>query len=204
MKPWRLIPLVAGLLAAGGAFAAEPLGFGGAQLGTSLSAWRAMAPPTSAGEGARPVCSDDAGVQRAASNPLSAAAAKSGEVVCGYGAIYGDDVLLRSLPLDASYRAQSVRYLFEGGRLTQIEFTASTDAYDDVVKLLTSRYGAPSSTLRDQMRSPLGKLARVRQTWRADGGEVELVDPAAGFGDLAVRYVGAAPAAAPVHAGSAS
>lgn len=177
-------------LAAGPGFAASPLAFKGAELGMTMEAWRSLSAPAGAGPQAKPICSDDARLAGDAASPLRAADKPADDVVvCSYGDVYGQDVLLRSIQLDPAYRALDVRYLFARGRLTEIQFDASIDAYDDVMNLLTKSYGPPTATIRDSIRSSIGRLERVRQAWRTPGGTIRLDDPSPTLTGMIVRFV---------------
>ncbi len=82
--------------------------------------------------------------------------------------------------------------MFVDGRLARIRVRASADAYNDVVALLQNEYGAPSSTLRDTIKSPAGRLQRVRKRWLTPGGSVAIFDPSGNRDELSLRYSTAA------------
>ncbi|HEY1751974.1 MAG TPA: hypothetical protein VGG29_11965 [Caulobacteraceae bacterium] len=167
------VPVIAMLgLAAQAPAPAAPLGFAGATLGMSLADWKAQPPPADAGPGAEAVCT-----------PQPAA----GQVSCGYDSEVGRTALPRALRLDKRYLARGVAYMFNDGRLTEIRFQSSVDAYNDVMAMLTKRYGPPSHTARDSLKSSIGRLQRVHQVWRTPDGVVTLADPAPTPAALTVR-----------------
>ncbi|HWF76538.1 MAG TPA: hypothetical protein VN694_05110 [Caulobacteraceae bacterium] len=156
--------------------AAGPLSFDGAHLGMTIGEWRALAPPPGVGPTAAADCGP--GILAALREArVTTAAQGTGQTVCAYDARFGDDVLLHSAKLDDRYRIDALRYRFIGGRLSEVDFTASVDAYNDIVAKLTHDYGRPTSTVRGFTRTSDGRFAEVRQTWRADGGVVTLTDP---------------------------
>lgn len=149
-----------------------PLGFDGATLGMSLADWKTLTPPADAGVDAQPVCTPQP---------------TPGQVACAYDSEVGHETLPLQLRLDDRYRARNVAYVFTSGRLTEIRFSTSVDAYSDVVAMLTTRYGPPSRTQRDTIKSEVGRLQRVRQVWRTPAGVVSLADPAPTPTALTVR-----------------
>lgn len=151
------------------AHAAEPPRFDGAVLGMTIGEWRALAPPPGTGPNGAPDC-----------GPAVAAAvgrAVGGGTICSYDARFGKDVLLHSAQLDGHDRIDDLSYRFRGGRLGELDFSASIDAYNDIDAMLRREYGPPVATLRDTVRTSFGRFDRVRQTWRASGGVVRLTDP---------------------------
>jgi hypothetical protein len=168
--------------------AGQPIGFAGASLGMSMDDWKALTPPPGVGSDAAPVCTPfaSAGSSSAGARPASWS---NGETEsCDYGARFGRDVLPHSIQLDPRYRATGLRYLFVAGRMHEIDFNASVDAYDDVVAMLEKNFGAPTLTVRDKVRTSIGFFPRVRQTWRTSGGNVSLIDPGADPVQLSVRF----------------
>ena len=168
--------------------------FGGARLGITVGEWRSLPLPDGAGPQAVPACSRDEAVVRVKGNPLTATDAGDGQETCAYVSLFGDAVLLHSVSFDAAYRASDLRYVFDEGRLAEIRFDASIDAYDDVRAALGRQFGPPATTRFDRVRTPEGWLQRVRLTWPAPGGAVTLVDPVPPFTELEVRL---APRGAP-------
>ena len=164
---------------------AGPLSFDGAHLGMTLGEWRALAPPPGVGPTAAADCGP--GIVAALREARVTTTASTGQTVCAYDARFGDDVLLHSAKLDDHYRIDALRYRFTDGRLSEVDFTASVDAYNDIVARLTHDYGQPTSTVRDFTRIADGRFAEVRQTWRADGGVVTLTDPTSNPLRLSVR-----------------
>jgi len=186
MSPAGCLLVFASCLAPVSACAATTPSFNGAQLGMSLSAWRSLAPPEGAGPDALPSCSDDSRVATIAHNPLSATLSDSGVVTCAYVDRFGHTVLPHSMRLDATYRADDVQYRFDRGRLAEIRFRASVDAFSDVMSLLERQYGPPTATVRDEVRTPDGRFARVTQIWRTADDAITLVDPSDALTQLEV------------------
>jgi hypothetical protein len=187
--------LAASMAALGAGRAAEPapLSFDGAKLGMAISDWKSLAPPPGVGPDAGPVCTPVNQVVKPNGQALAAALRPTDLQACGYDARFGHVVLPHSIRLDQRYRATGVRYLFEHGRLGEIDFTASIDAYNDVMAMLDRAYGPPSLTTRDWTRTSMGRVPRVRQTWRTAAGAVILVDPSADPVQLRVQFAGASP-----------
>jgi hypothetical protein len=172
-----------------GARAAIPLSLDKAQLGMTLAEWRSLAPPEGAGPDASPACSDDPRIATLDHNPLSASFQPSGEETCAYVDLFGHTALPHSIRLDAHYRADNLQYLFNRGRLFEIHFSAPIDAFSDVMTMLERQYGPPTATLRDEVRAPDGRFARVTETWRSARGEIRLVDPSMALTELDVSLV---------------
>jgi hypothetical protein len=169
--------------------AAEPAAsFDGAALGMSISDWKALSPPAGVGSDAAPTCVPVTGTGHLPGPPLSAVSRPTDEEACAYDSRFGHDVLPHSIRLDARYRASGLRYLFVAGRLDEIDFDASVDAYSDVMAMLKQDFGAPTRTVRDSVRTSMGPFPRVRQTWRTPGGDINLVDPALDPVQLSVRF----------------
>lgn len=188
-----------------GAFAQpSPLAFKGAALGTTLEAWRTLAPPAGAGPTARPVCSNEPRIARIANNPLSAANATSGVVDCSYASVFGDYVLPHSVQFDPRFRARNLRYVFRGGKLTEIRFEVSADAYDDVIAWAKARFGPTSDVVRDSVRTAGGLLPRVRNTWRTAAGDIIVTDPDEGRTTLSVELSNRSMASTPTTAAAAT
>jgi hypothetical protein len=171
---------------------ARSLSFDGAVLGMTIGEWRALSPPPGVGPTAAADCGPGI-VAALRESRVAAAMPAAGQTTCAYDARFGDDVLLHSARLDSRYRLDGLRYRFAGGRLREIDFTASVDAYNDIVAKLTHDYGPPTATVRDVTRTADGRFARVRQTWRAAGGVVTLTDPTANPLRLGVRIAGGQP-----------
>jgi hypothetical protein len=187
--------VVAAVVAAGAVRSAEPapLSFDGATLGMAISDWKSLPPPPGVGPDAGPMCAPLTQVTNPSGHALAAALRPTDAQACGYDARFGHDVLPRSIQLDQRYRATGVRYLFVGGRLSEIDFSASIDAYNDVMAMLTQEYGPPTLTTRDSSRTSLGRFPSLRQTWRTPAGVVTLVDPAADPVQITVRFAGPGP-----------
>jgi hypothetical protein len=171
---------------------ARSLSFDGAVLGMTIGEWRALSPPPGVGPSAAADCGPGI-VAALRESRVAAATPAAGQITCAYDARFGDDVLLHSAKLDDRYRIDALRYRFTGGRLSEVDFTASVDAYNDIVARLTHDYGAPTATIRGFTRTSAGRFAQVRQTWRADGGVVTLTDPTNNPLRLSVRIAGGQP-----------
>lgn len=170
--------------------AGGPLSFDGATLGMTVGAWRSLAPPPGVGPSAAPDCGPAVGDPIRAEQ-LAPSAPAPGNVTCSYGARFGAEVLLHSAKFDDRFRLDGLRYRFAGGRLSEIDFTTSIDAYNDVVARLTAEYGAPVTIVRDVARTATVRLPRVRQVWRTAGGSVSLTDPSSDPLRLSVRFADA-------------
>lgn len=169
---------------------AQPLSFDGAALGMSVAAWKALPPPPGMATTAAADCGQ--GIAAALRQARIAAATPApGHATCAYDERFGADVLLDSARLDGRYRIRDLRYRFAGDRLAEIDYTASIDAYDDIVARLSGKYGSPATTVRDVMRTPAGRFPRVRQTWRTGSGVVSLDDPTDNPLRLGVRMASA-------------
>ena len=179
------------MMTASAATAEPAAGFDGATLGMSISDWKALSPPAGVGPDAAPTCVPVTGTGQLPGRPLSAISRPTDEEACAYDSRFGRDVLPHSIQLDARYRASGLRYLFVAGRLDEIDFDASVDAYSDVMAMLKQDFGAPTRTVRDSVRTSMGPFPRVRQTWRTPGGDISLVDPALDPVQLSVRFVAA-------------
>ena len=186
--------LAAAAMTAGAGMAGEPmaLSFDGATLGMSIADWKSLAPPAGVGLDAAPICASVTQAREPPSRAIAASLPPADTQACGYDARIGHDLLPRTVPLDQRYRATGVRYLFVGGRLEEIDLAASIDAFNDVMAMLEQKYGPPTQTARDWTHTSMGRVARVRQTWRTAAGVVTLVDPAADPVQLTVRF-GAGP-----------
>jgi len=181
------------------ASAATPLTFKNAQLGMTLAEWRSLAPPGGAGPDAVAACADDPRIVTLAHNPLSGTLRASDAVGCGYVDLFGDTALPHSILLDARFRANNLRYCFVRGRLAQIQFTASIDAYNNVTAMLEHQYGPPNLTKREQARGPDGRFSRVVETWRSPLGQIVLTDPSDQQTELRVSLSAANETTAQIH-----
>jgi hypothetical protein len=186
MSPADCLLAFAACLAPASACAATPLSFNGAQLGISLAEWRSLAPPPGAGPDALPSCTDDPHVSTIAPNPLGATRRDSNVVTCAYVDRFGQMALPHAVRLDAAYSVDDLRYRFDHGRLVEIRFRASIDAFSDVMAMLKRQRGPPTATIRDEVRTPNGRSARVTEMWRTAGGAIMLVDPSDSLTQLEV------------------
>jgi len=156
--------------------ARAPLSFDGAELGMTVGEWKALPPPP----GVEPTAAPDCGPAILAAlrdERIPVAAPAAGHTICAYDARFGKDVLLHSGILDGRYQVEGLRYRFADGRLAEIDYTASIDAYNDIEAKLSRKYGRPVATVRDVLNTPAGHFPRVRQTWRTAGGVISLTDP---------------------------
>ncbi|MGH6964884.1 MAG: hypothetical protein ACREE0_10390 [Phenylobacterium sp.] len=160
------------------------LSFQGATLGMSLDAWRALPPPDGPATTSTAICS--AGAAASPAKPADRA------VDCVYRRTYGRFALQPAVTLPDGRRVTDIRYSFRDGRLAQIAYRLSVDAYESTVARLDARFGSASRVLRDTVRTPDGRLARVTRTWTAPGGVAQLVDPVAPYAQIEVRLSGPA------------
>jgi hypothetical protein len=164
------LALIAAAWAMSPASAASPrpaLEFQGARLGMSLKDWQAVPVPLGAGPDAIPVCTDREPSLHITSYPLSAREVRTGVVLCSYKARFGHDVLTHSIDVDRNFSAQSVAYVFRRGRLDQIRFVASTDAYGDIRRLFGLRPLSGGAAIG-------GRGVGRTRTWRVAGGAVKI------------------------------
>jgi hypothetical protein len=141
----------------------------------SRTEWRAMPPPGPIPPHATATCSDDPDPKGLA---LTGAEPSQGAVVCGYVDAYGARRLPVTFSFDGAYRLNSLRFWFEDGRLARIGASVSLDGYDALVGDFTRRYGPSQSLVRDTVRTEIGPLPRVVQTWAIPSGSIVIVDPA--------------------------
>ncbi|MGH7024939.1 MAG: hypothetical protein ACREEB_15315 [Caulobacteraceae bacterium] len=185
-----LIVLAAGQ-ANGAAGPFLPNVFMGARLGTSVKAWRSLPPPPGVGLDATPACSNEVGAARVPGFRLSATEAATGVVACAWVSRFGHTVLSHSVKVLGAYRTSDLAWLFTRGRLSEIRFATSIDAYDALTGRFDKLYGRPVRVVRDRLRTSTGRLPRVRETWHAAAGTVVLEDPMASDPTLLrVRFTG--------------
>jgi len=155
------------------ATADPPLAFVGVPLGTSEAAWRALKPPGPIPAHARRLCSDD---------PAGAAAGLKpdgpGAVVCGAVDDYGKIAVPVAFTWQGKYPLEQLRFVFVGGRLSEIRAQLPADAFDDVMARLDRVYGPATHEVRDDLRTKIGRIPRVTETWVRAAGRIDLVDPA--------------------------
>ena len=176
------------------------LEFKGSPLGMPLAAWRG-APFPGATADVRPVCaSDGAGAGRQAS-PIPTAGANASDLVCTY-AFAGPSGLRVPVPIGDGFYARRIRYVFRAGRLSEISFMTSPNAFDAMVARVDAQIGPARQTTRDTARVFDRTLPRVRMRWPSPAGVVTLVDPAAQTGLIAMDY--AAVAAVPLGSAARS
>jgi hypothetical protein len=163
-----------------------PLDFKGVRLGMTLAAWKALPFPGSTSSRARPVCTD--GADAISSGLLPARSDLSAEtVVCAYFSQYGRFMLPDPVALGPRIVTRRLRFTFEDGRLSAIEYRTSVNAYDDLAARLNTRYGPSARLTRDSVKTSAGAYPRVRRTWQAPDGQIELIDPVAPYTDLSLR-----------------
>lgn len=181
MKPSLASLLLAALALWPMAVQAAPpavLEFHGVALGTSLDDWRQKPFADPSHPGVTQACSRSSGPPAA--------------TVCQYIGRYGAYTVAESFPLFGRYQAKGVKYRFVSGRLSEIDFSTSVEAFGQLMKRLKTRYGAPRQTVRDTASYRRGiHLPRTRVRWRLPAGMVELVDPSQDPGLLTVRLVSA-------------
>jgi hypothetical protein len=161
-----------------------PLSFQGAQIGMSRESWDTMQPPGPVSSHTKRACSDEAGTGSPAPTPAEQSA---GLVVCTYVDIWGRLHLPVRFPYGANYRVDHLRYGFANDRLIEIRCAVGLDAFNAIVGDFTKRYGRPIGLQRDRVKSELGPLPRVRETWSLPQGSIELIDPILPDDEIGVR-----------------
>jgi len=168
-----------------GAAATNLLAVNGAQLGMTLEAWQLL--PRGSDSRVNPACFVSARLPSGLPRTVTAPSAST--LVCSYVARYGKTVLPQSFPLTATFQARSPSYVFVGGRLSQIVFRTSVDAFNALDALFTARFGPPAQTIRDNAALGHGvTVPRVRREWRNAAEDLWVVDPASSLDQLTVRY----------------
>jgi hypothetical protein len=186
LRPCLMLAAAAATAAASPAPAPSGLDLPGVRLGMTPDEWRALPFPGASPARVEPVCSDDPSAP--ANGYFSTAIVRGpGIVVCGYRTRYGRFSLPQPIELGPKLEVRRLRFTFVKGRLSSIEYRASTNAFNDLTARLTTRYGPPTKLVRDSVRTELGAFPRVRQTWNTSRGQIELVDPVQPFTDLSVR-----------------
>jgi hypothetical protein len=175
--------------------AASPssMSFDGARLGMAKAEWKALPPPGKLSPHTRPTCSND---PDAAGLTLSDAERSAGVVVCAYVDAWGKLSLPVGFTFDQKYQLDHLRYWFADGRLTQIRADVSLDGFDALAGDFSRLYG-PGRLTRDTVKSEVGLLPRVTETWSAPQGSVELVDPVLPADEVGVRFSVSRPETAP-------
>lgn len=168
------------------------IAFKGAQLGMTEAAWKALAPPGPVSPNARPACTDDPGGAPPGLT-LTPAERSAGAVACAYLSTYGRVSLPQSFVLDGKYRLTGLRFSFVDGRLAQIRCRTSTDAYSALVADFNGRYGPAAKLIRDNVRTELGRIPRVVQTWSTPTGSVVMTDPVPPYTELGLTFSAGAP-----------
>jgi hypothetical protein len=182
--------LAGGLALASSGRAAAPLSFEAIELGTSEATWRALKPPQPIPVHARRACSDD---RNAKADGLDLAGLPKNAVVCGYVDVYGGIRLPVPFRWDGAYRLDHLRYVFEGGRLSEIQAQIADDAFEDLAAQFQADYGPPSRIVRDTTAGEIGPRPRVVETWTTPQGVAEIVDPAGAPDTLSVRVAALRP-----------
>jgi hypothetical protein len=186
MRLSRIALLVVALSLAASPVAA--LGFDNAELGMSLAAWRSAAPPTGDEAAARPFCSDDPSASGRQGLPWQPASLARNEVVCTYADLLGRYAMPQTVPLDETFHATGIKYCFTDGRLDEISFTTTVDAFDNVLALVDRELGHTGTMTVGAIRTPLGKMRQVSVRWSAPGGDVQLIDPVKPYTVLQVSF----------------
>jgi hypothetical protein len=187
-----LISLYPGLVHPAQASDPAPLAFKGARIGMSLQEWQAVPIPPGAGNAPERQCSDEYRVAKIAGVALGAAEVKRGVVACTYVQRFGHDILPESIDMDPGFEAQNLTYLFARGRLFEIRFNASVDAYPHLKAKLSKRFGKPVQTAVGPVGASSHNIQPRRQTWRTIAGSVTLEDPSSSMPTLlSVRYTAA-------------
>jgi hypothetical protein len=166
--------------------APDPLAIQNVHLGMSLEAWKALPFPGAPSNHVQPICTDDA-VGEAGGLLPTASPRVAGTVVCGYFSRYGRFNLPKAIALGPGIEAEWVGFDFLGGRLSSIDYRTSADVYDDLLAGLTARFGPPSRGMEDDVRTGIGLVPRVRQTWNTPQGVITLVDPVQPFTQIGIR-----------------
>jgi hypothetical protein len=158
-----------------------------AEIGMTLAEWRALPMPSG--------LTSQAGADCGAVPPSAVAKAVNGDapkahstVVCDYETHYGKVSLRQSIRINRKYLARDPRYTFLNGRLAQIEFHASIDAFNAVMAAIDRAYGPSTETVRDD--GPMYddvRLPRVRKVWRLAAGLIQVTDPSSRPDELAVQ-----------------
>jgi len=182
-----------GMAVLGMSAAAAPLHFErlcgppGMHLGMSVNDWKALAFSSGAGPGVvQPICSDDPAAARFLG--AKTASAPGDPLVCGYADRIGSVFLNNSINILGNYPAQSMRYYFQSGRLTQVDCVASDIAFDALHARFDTLYGQSKKVVRDQVRTEIGWRQRVKESWSIPGGSVTLTDPVQPASDLSLEY----------------
>jgi hypothetical protein len=89
-----------------------------------------------------------------------------------------------------------LRYWFADGRLTQIHGAVSLDGFNALIGDFTHLYGA-GHLVRDNVKTEVGLLPRVTETWSTPQGSIELVDPTMPNDEIGLRFAATRPGAAP-------
>ncbi len=82
------------------------------------------------------------------------------------------------MPISDGCYAPRARYVFRNGRLSEISFATSPDAFDAVVAGVDAQLEPANSTTHDTVRVFDRTLPRVRMGWSGPAGVVTLVNPA--------------------------
>jgi hypothetical protein len=163
---------------------ADGIAFEGARLGMSQAEWRALPAPGKLSPHTKPVCSND---PDAAGLTLTDAERSAGGVVCAYVDAWGKLSLPVSFTFDQKYQLDHLRYWFADDRLTQIRAGVSLDGFDALTGDFTRLYGA-CRLVRDRVKTEVGLLPRVTETWSTLQGSIELVDPTLPNDEIGLRF----------------
>lgn len=90
------------------------------------------------------------------------------------------------LPLGGGYFARDLDYRFLDGRLVQIRFRSSVDAFSWVTARLKKDDGQPTAIARDELAHSGKRLPHVTMTWKNGRSTIALSDPAPSLIQLGV------------------
>jgi hypothetical protein len=108
-------------------------------------------------------------------------------IACGPGKAAGVTVCRGpDLPLGGKYFAREPTYRFLNGRLAQIRFHSSIDAFSWVTARLKKDDGQPSAIRRDTVRLQGVELPHVAMTWKNGRSTIALNDPIESISQLDV------------------
>jgi hypothetical protein len=159
----------------------------------SQAEWRALPPPGKLSPHAKATCSND---PDSAGLALTDMERSAGAVVCAYVDAWGKLTLPVGFAFDRKYQLDHLRYWFADGRLTQIRGGVSLDGFDALIGDFTHLYGQGHLT-RDSIKTEIGPLPRVTETWSTPQGSIELVDPILPTDEIGLRFAAANPDAPP-------
>jgi hypothetical protein len=169
----------------------------------SLDQWRSE-PFPGAGIAVRPVCSDQGADAQRLGLQATASGDAASEIVSTY-AFTAVDGSRDPVPITGGFYARQARYVFRAGRLSEISFTTSPDAFRAMTARIDAQLGQPHETVRDMAHVRGVSFPRVRMHWSGPAGTVTLVDPVGDTTLMKLDYTASEQArvAAPPTKGSA-